>query len=135
MPMCDWINRNDTLQACLPAVNGVYSALSLARSYAALLPGGVDGVSLLSEETVKKATEVAPINRNPDGTDGFGLGYYSGLYEMQAAFGAAGYGGSVAFADVKHHYSLALTKSLFRLDGAEVEIIRNIQKMMESLNA
>ncbi|MCL2003516.1 MAG: beta-lactamase family protein [Oscillospiraceae bacterium] len=131
MPMCDWINRGDTLQACMPAVNGMFNALSLARHYAALLPDGVDGVRLLSEETVKKATEIAPINLSPDGAGGFGLGYYAGLYEQKTAFGAAGYGGSVAFADVEHRYSLALTKNLFRQDGAEVEIIRAVQKMLD----
>ncbi|GHT85166.1 hypothetical protein FACS18947_3590 [Bacteroidia bacterium] len=54
LPMCDWINQGSTLQACIPAGNGVFNALSLARFYAALLPGGVDGVSLLSENTLKK---------------------------------------------------------------------------------
>ena len=51
-PLYVWMNRPDAQRACNPAGSGVMSAQSIARHYAALVPGGVDGVSLLPETHV-----------------------------------------------------------------------------------
>src|SRR3990172_866898 len=49
----------DTLQVAIPAANGLFTARSLARMYAALAGGGtLDGVRLLSPATLARATEV-----------------------------------------------------------------------------
>ena len=48
----------ETLSATIPSVNGLFTARSLARLYAALGNGGtLDGVRLLSDETLRQATK------------------------------------------------------------------------------
>src|SRR5678815_357917 len=50
-----------TLAASIPAANGLFTARSLARIYAALAAGGtLDGVRLLSRETLQHATQIQP---------------------------------------------------------------------------
>ncbi|MHC4788974.1 MAG: serine hydrolase domain-containing protein, partial [Planctomycetota bacterium] len=47
------------LDVPVPAANGLFSARSLARLYAALAAGGaLDGVRLLSQQTLQRATEI-----------------------------------------------------------------------------
>lgn len=46
-PLHAWMNREDARRACIPASSGIMSARAIARHYASLLPGGVDGVELL----------------------------------------------------------------------------------------
>ncbi|MEU5738557.1 serine hydrolase domain-containing protein [Streptomyces tendae] len=88
----------------LPASNGIGTARALARMYAALI-GEVDGVRLLSPETVASA-----VNEQAAGTDQvlvapsrFGSGFQlpTGDNPMSgpSAFGHNGRGGSLAFAD------------------------------------
>src|SRR5690606_4857071 len=49
----------DTLKAAIPAANGLFTARSLARMYAALSCGGeIDGVRLMSAATLARATQV-----------------------------------------------------------------------------
>ena len=139
MPMCEWMNQRSTLQICLPAGNGVFNALSLARHYAALLPGGVDGVTLLSEDTVKKATGVSATVIRPEGTFANGLGYALGAEgfifgSRNTLFGHGGYGGSVAFADLENDFAMAVTKNYFHNNSAEMEIIRAVQEMLLCLS-
>ena len=79
------------------------SALALARFYAAHLPGGIDGVSLLSQETIKKATQISSKIVSPTGTTVFGLGYVLGSQgcvfgDRPTMFGHGGYGGTIGFA-------------------------------------
>jgi CubicO group peptidase (beta-lactamase class C family) len=104
----------DVLRACIPAANGLFSARSLARLYAALAGGGeLDGVRLLSPRTLARATEVQ--------SDGFDqitvfrmrwrLGYHMvGTFRgaPRRAFGHFGYGGSGAWADPTRNLSFAL---------------------------
>ena len=129
--MCGWINQRSTLQACIPAANGLFNALSLARHFAALLPGGADGVTLLSEDTVKKAAKVSSSDLKPDGLCEFGLGYSIGGYDSRKSiFGHGGYGGSIAFADSESNLAVALTKNYFHINSAEMEIVRAVQEML-----
>jgi CubicO group peptidase (beta-lactamase class C family) len=101
-------NRRAWRAAEIPAANGQASAQGLARLYAALGGGGgVDGVRILSAETVAAMTTRAA----PDGrtdmflgfTDSWGMGVAlntPGIYGPNPrAFGHSGWGGSFGCAD------------------------------------
>jgi len=105
----------DTLRAAIPAANGLFTARSLARMYAALAGGGeLDGVRLLSAETLARATQqqepvagrvVIPFDMR------WRLGYH-GVATTRGipkhAFGHFGFGGSGAWADPRRELSVAL---------------------------
>jgi CubicO group peptidase (beta-lactamase class C family) len=105
----EWIERP------MPSGNGCFTARSLARLYACLAAGGeLDGVRLLSEKTVARATEVQ--NDRPDLVIAFPmmwrLGYHGVITTAGApeqAFGHFGFGGSGAWGDPEHELSVALT--------------------------
>lgn len=112
-------NRPEVRAAEIPSANGVATARSLAKLYAATI-GPVDGPdgnddALLTKEQVAAAT--TPQATGPDkvimlDTD-FGLGYlrsskYS-RYGGRNAFGHTGAGGSVAFADPDQGIGFAYT--------------------------
>ncbi|HTO00806.1 MAG TPA: serine hydrolase domain-containing protein, partial [Microthrixaceae bacterium] len=90
--------------AMIPAANGITNARSLARMYAACI-GEVDGVRLLSPETLANAIE--PRTEGPDSVlmfpIPFGLGFMRNSdfspFTSPAAFGHYGAGGAVGFAD------------------------------------
>ena len=96
-------NSRPVRAAEIPAAGGVATARSLARMYAALI-GEVDGVRVLSPETVERARRA-----ESDGHDQvlmmptrFGLGFMvqSGSFALydESSFGHYGAGGSVGFA-------------------------------------
>jgi CubicO group peptidase (beta-lactamase class C family) len=99
----------EALRACIPSAGGLFSARDLARMYAALANGGnLDGVRLLSEETVRQATTVH--TRKPDGVlvapVGWRLGYhgvFSKFGPVRSAFGHSGINGSGAWASPRHN--------------------------------
>jgi len=104
-----------TLRATIPAANGLFTARSLARMYAALANGGeLDGVRILSQDTLKRATQrqrptrytsVIPFDM------GWRLGYHSVLTSRglpRRAFGHFGLGGSGAWGDPQRNLSVAL---------------------------
>jgi CubicO group peptidase (beta-lactamase class C family) len=105
----------DTLRAAIPAANGLFTARSLARMYAALAGGGeLDGVRLLSPQTLARATEVQPSapGRVVIPWDmRWRLGYH-GVFTTRGspkhAFGHFGYGGSGAWADPQRQLAVAL---------------------------
>ena len=67
------------LDAEVPAMNGVFTARSLARMYAMLAGGGqLDGKRLLSEETVRRATQVQ--SRGLDAVVGFPMRWRLGYH-------------------------------------------------------
>jgi CubicO group peptidase (beta-lactamase class C family) len=97
-------NLDEVRAAQIPAANGVTNARSLAKVYAATV-GEVDGVRLLSEETVKRACE-----EQSNGQDRclivdtrFGLGFFLpspfAALAGPGSFGHAGAGGSLGLAD------------------------------------
>jgi CubicO group peptidase (beta-lactamase class C family) len=96
----------ETLQAAIPAANGLFTARSLARMYAALAGGGqLDGVSLLSARTLRRATKIQPRPHHmmvmPYDMR-WRLGYHGVLTSRgvpRRAFGHFGFGGSGAWAD------------------------------------
>jgi CubicO group peptidase (beta-lactamase class C family) len=97
----------------MPAANGVFTARSLARMYAALATdGSVDGIQVLSAETLHEAGRVQ--NRGRDYVLGlpmrWRLGYHQAFTAGRPAwkaFGHFGYGGSGAWADPETGLSLA----------------------------
>jgi CubicO group peptidase (beta-lactamase class C family) len=98
----------EVLRATIPSANGLFSGRDLARFYALLAAGGaLDGVRLLSSETVREATQI--YTRRPDGVlvvpMQWRLGYhaaFSKLGAVRGAFGHAGYNGSGAWASPLH---------------------------------
>jgi len=106
---------NATLRASIPAANGLFTARSLARMYAALAGGGeIDGVRILSRRTLRRATRrqrrgsglaVIPFDMR------WRLGYHA-VFTTQGsprnAFGHFGFGGSGAWADPSRELSVAL---------------------------
>lgn len=103
------------LDAEVPAMNGVFTARSLARMYAMLAGGGLlDGKRFLSEETLRRATQVQ--SRRLDAVVGFPMRWRLGYHVVGTsrgilpnAFGHFGYGGSGAWADPDRNLSLAMT--------------------------
>jgi CubicO group peptidase (beta-lactamase class C family) len=100
------------------------SARGLAAHYAALLPGGLNGVELISPERLAIALE----KQIPWGQQEYTprcLGY--ALAETYSAggtgFGHGGYGGSNGFADPATGLAVAITKNLFSAQGIHEEVI------------
>jgi CubicO group peptidase (beta-lactamase class C family) len=105
----------ETLRVSIPAANGLFTARSLARMYAALAGGGeIDGVRLLSARTLARATEVqtpAPGLTVMPFDMRWRLGYHGVLTTRgvpRHAFGHFGFGGSGAWADPRRQLAVAL---------------------------
>jgi len=103
------------LSACIPSVNGLFSARDLARFYQVLALGGaIDGTRLLSSRTLQEATRVH--RRGPDGVLVLPMGWRLGYHAVptrtgvvKGAFGHFGYGGSGAWASPDDQVSLGFT--------------------------
>lgn len=128
-PLHSFMNRPDMQRACIPASSGIMNARSIARHYAALLPGGVGGVELLPPSRVQAATQPQGL-RSADGRpSNWALGY--NLYEGYSlpgsgltAFGHGAYGGAIGFADPGRGIAVGITKNLMN-SGNTVERIFN----------
>jgi CubicO group peptidase (beta-lactamase class C family) len=105
------------LDTPVPAANGLFTARSLARVYAALAGGGeLDGVRLLSRNTLRRATEIQTRERDrvlllPMH---WRLGYHSAFTaggRLATGFGHFGYGGSGAWADPRSGLALAMVNN------------------------
>ena len=127
MPNAAFGNRADTLAADIPA-GGKSSSRAIARMYAALL-GEVDGVRLISAETLNKATtdRATGVDEVFGMPTTWGLGYSIGAVgvDSSTAFGVGGVGGSFAFADPATGIACAVTKNRLTQDfNAAGEICR-----------
>ena len=116
-----WNERH--LHACeLPSSNGIGTARAFARLYAGLVGTGVDGRRVLSATTVQNAARerVRGADRILMRETAFGLGYMLPPTLAPAAgaraFGHAGAGGSVAFADPERGLACCYLMNHMRFD-------------------
>ncbi|MGH9026764.1 MAG: serine hydrolase domain-containing protein [Acidimicrobiia bacterium] len=122
------LNRPELLEASVPALNGCFTARSLARLYAALGAGGtLDGRRIISAETMARATETQNDRRDLVIVmrQFWRLGYHrvwTAAGTLRDGFGHNGYGGSGAWADPTRALSCAMT--LNALSGALVDDTR-----------
>ena len=117
-------NEDRVRAAEIPAANGVTNAPSLARMYAACV-GEVDGVRLLSEDTLERAIEVQ--SEGPDSVLIFPIPFAHGFmrhsqmspFAGERSFGHYGAGGSVGFADPDRRLAVGyvMNKMHFGLAG------------------
>ena len=116
-------------QSEVPAISGIMTARALARMYAALANyGELDGVRLMSEQTVRTMSELQ--THRPDKVlmvpVHWSLGYMNGGDDgwpqgpRTTAFGHIGAGGSVGYADpeIEMSFGLVLNKMAGDLLGA-----------------
>ena len=102
------------LDAAVPAMNGHFDAVSLAAIYAMLAGGGqLGGVRILSEETVRKASEIQNDQRDRVVMMNmqWRLGYHKLLLahkQLPRAYGHFGFGGSGGLADPEHDLAIAM---------------------------
>jgi CubicO group peptidase (beta-lactamase class C family) len=113
----DMWNRPELLRAELPSSNGVGTARSLARLYAALI-GDVDGKRLLHPATLARAVEVQV--SGPDRVIGlpmsYGLGYMTPPPAAPAgSFGHTGAGGSLGLAHPDGAWALGFVVNQMQL--------------------
>jgi CubicO group peptidase (beta-lactamase class C family) len=105
----------ETLRQPIPAGNGLFTARSLARMYAALAEGGeIDGVRLFSRRTLGLATELqqeAPGRSVLPFDMRWRLGYHgiaTSVGFAPHAFGHFGFGGSGAWADPSRRLAVGM---------------------------
>ena len=113
-----FMNTRPARAAELPASGGIATARGLARLYACLAAGGtLEGVQLLSPETITRATRSQTPPGRRDLVIGFPVDWACGYMRggpLSAcgpnpnAFGHAGYGGSLAFADPDARLGVAI---------------------------
>ena len=122
----DMWNTRRMRGAQMPSSNGHGDARSLSRMYAACL-GELDGVRLLSDASVARASEV-----QSSGKDcvigqplsfglGFGLSPTFGPTPGPKAFGHSGAGGSVAFAEPERGVAFAYVMNQMQLSMSEAD--------------
>ena len=135
-PLHAMMNRPDARRACIPASNGIMSARALARHYAALIPGGVNGVELLPASRVRQATQLQKPTANAGAEQPLrGLGYMLGgnineFGPSPTAFGHPGYGGSIGFADPECRLAVGLTKNLYSPKGAQGRVLNELRDVL-----
>lgn len=127
-----------------PASGGICTARGLARLYAALAAGGtLDGVRLWSPETLARAAECQIPAGRADLVIGWpmpwALGFHTGgqfspFGQNPKAFGHAGYGGSLAFADpdAKLGFGIVLNRMQNELQGG-FRVLQAVKATLDSL--
>jgi CubicO group peptidase (beta-lactamase class C family) len=129
-PLYEWMNRADGRRACLPASNGIMTAHAVARHYASLLPGGVDGIELLPPARIALAIEPQrPRNLKPgDPPPKHRLGYMNLGSFSPTAFGHDGYGGSLGFADPACGLAFGFARNCFVHAGALPRLLQVVRE-------
>lgn len=108
-------NSPELMKAVQPAANGHFTARSLAKMYAALSMGGtLNGVKLVSNETLKKMSQVQ--NRKGDAVLFIPMHWRMGYHRvftvgrpLRDGFGHYGFGGSGGWCDPSRELSVAMT--------------------------
>lgn len=135
-------NHKDVVKSCIPAMNGTFTARSLAKLYAALANGGeIDGNRILSRASVQHMMEIQ--NRTRGRVIPLPMHWRLGYHRVFAlgvntstCFGHFGFGGSGAWADPVRGLSAALILNSgigtpfgdSRLVGLSSAIIRSADK-------
>jgi len=126
------VNRPEVQAAELPAANGIASARSLAKMFAAMI-GPIDGVQLLSREAVDQARlerwRGLDLVMGVENAVGLGFLLPSDWCPLGGAgsFGTAGFGGSRAWANPELELAFAYTPNLCSLghfDAREAALSR-----------
>jgi CubicO group peptidase (beta-lactamase class C family) len=114
-PLHEWMNRPDARRACVPASNGIMSARAIARHYAALLPGGVDGIELLPPGRIRLAIDPPWTGkaRPEDPHFSHRLGYLVCGFLPGVEFGHGGYGESQGIANIDQRLAIGFTRNRF----------------------
>lgn len=128
------MNRPDARRACIPASSGIMTARATAKHYAALLPGGVDGVELLPPERIRLATEPQWPGNHKAGEPPpeHRLGYAVGIPFSATSFGHGGYGGSLGFADIESGLAFGFMRNRFVSEASLPQILKALQKALDS---
>jgi len=114
--LADMLKQPQFRAAFIPSFNGIMSARALAKHYAALDTYGVDGVQLLSPETVENASRTRRAADDPAAPgewSRFGLGYVTFGFEndLPGLIGHGGAVGSEGLLDRRNHIALGFTKN------------------------
>jgi CubicO group peptidase (beta-lactamase class C family) len=136
LPLGAWINRPATRRTVIPASTGIMNTRAVARHYAALLLGGVDGVELLPPERVKVATSLQRPDDKPDAPSlpkslGYAVGGPNSIFGPRlTAFGHSGYGGSTGFADPEVAFAFSFARN--RLSDADTPmlVVNEVRKLL-----
>jgi CubicO group peptidase (beta-lactamase class C family) len=113
-------NSPEWLRIEMPSANGVTTARSLAKLYAALI-GSVDGQRLFDEETLSRAvrTEAEGTDRILGQPTRWGLGFSLSSERSRllgpGSFGHAGAGGSIGLADPESGVAMAYVMNLHKM--------------------
>lgn len=128
-PLHEWMNRSDARRACIPASNGIMNARAIARHWAALLPGGVEGVSLLPPDRIRIATQLQiPTEGFVEGvTPRRGLGYALNDGGLTGGFGHGGYGGSAGWCNHGYRLAVGITRNQFSSSSLNDLVLREIK--------
>ncbi len=126
-PLSDWMNTPEAQQSVSPASTGIMTARAIARHYAALVPGGVDGIELLPPARIQTALAPQPPTHNPEEAP-FALGYA----RIGTAFGHGGYGGSLGMADPENNWAFGFTHNLFTEQQSVQAILHEVEKLSAS---
>lgn len=146
MPPDSEINYNDMRirRASMPGANGHFTAYGLAKMYGALANGGVvEGKRLISAERIpwmqKILTRDTDIVTTMPMRKGIGFmmgGATNGVVGAQgpreSAFGHAGNGGSVGFADPEIGLSVAVTLNLMQPGGSTRQPAKEIADLIRA---
>jgi CubicO group peptidase (beta-lactamase class C family) len=132
-PLHEWMNRPDARRACIPASSGIMTAHAIAKHYAALLPGGADGVELLPPERIRLATEPQWAGNSSAGSppSGHCLGYSGGDRFSAPQFGHGGFGGSDGFAVPDLGLALGFTRNRFVSENSLSRIVEALKELIE----
>jgi CubicO group peptidase (beta-lactamase class C family) len=136
MPLGAWMNDPRTRRTCIPASTGIMNTRAVARHYAALLPGGVDGVELLPPARVKLATQLQRPDDRPDApwlpkALGYAIGGEGSLFgHRTSAFGHNGHGGSTGFADPEVGFAFAFARNRIIEAETTVRVVNEVRGLL-----
>jgi len=142
-------NSLDTVQGCIPSMNGMFTARSLAAVYSMLANQGVaNGRRIISESTIQKVSTIQ--NKRRDSVVLVPMHWRLGYHRVFTtgprtphAFGHFGYGGSGAWCDPSRELAVAMTVNWgigtpfgdSRLAKINSVIIRDVEKLASRAKA